>query len=272
MTYINTSVFAISMVPILLRASGQESIWEIYAGVLDFWRGHGHGYKKIQRKTTGDDLEDPASSPERRLLDDGLESDAFSTLVDDPEAVLNMRETAKLSLQFSLIWFGANYLMAACLEYTSVASSTILTSTSSIWTLILGSIMHVEGFSLKKLFGVLASLTGIILISSVDLAGKDNDENRGTFPHKSQGQIAVGDTMALASALMYGAYAVLIKKRIGNEDRVNMPLFFGLVGVFNVVFLWPGFFILHFSGLETFELPPAGRVWTIIIVRSPIPS
>lgn len=72
--------------------------------------------------------------------------------------------------------------------------------------------------------------------------------------------------MAFGSAVMYGLYTVVMKKRIGNEDRVNMPLFFSLVGFFNVVFLWPGFLILHFSGVEKFELPPTSKVWTIVLV------
>lgn len=93
-----------------------------------------------------------------------------------------MRETAKLSLEFSILWFTANYLVAACLEYTSVASSTILTSMSSIFTLLFGAMLHVEQFSFKKLVGVLVCLAGIILISTVDLSGKDNDKNRGSFP------------------------------------------------------------------------------------------
>jgi len=116
---------------------------------------------------------------------------------------------------------------------------------------------------------VLASLAGIILISTVDLSGKDNDKNRGNFPHKSQGEIAVGDAMAFGSAIMYGLYTVVMKKRIGNEDRVNMPLFFGLVGLFNVVFLWPGFLILHFTGVEKFGFPPTGKIWTIVLVCIP---
>lgn len=114
------------------------------------------------------------------------------TMVEEPrdvEEILSVPETAKLSLEFCLLWFSANYLVAACLEYTSVASSTILTSTSSIWTLILGALFKVEHFSWKKLIGVLASLAGIALISSVDLSRKDNDENRGNFPHKTQAQI-----------------------------------------------------------------------------------
>lgn len=227
-------------------------------------------YQAVRGKSPdGDeDAEDPMTASQTRLLVDGQAGLALSMSGEPqpPEGVLSVPETAKLSLEFCMLWFVANYLVAACLEYTSVASSTILTSTSSIWTLIFGALVRVEGFTYKKLAGVLASLAGIILISSVDLSGKDNDENRGNFPHKSQGDIAIGDAMAFGSAIMYGIYAIVMKKRIGNEDRVNMPLFFGLVGFFNVVFLWPGFLVLHFTGVETFELPPTGKIWTIVLV------
>jgi solute carrier family 35 protein F5 len=109
--------------------------------------------------------------------------------------------------------------------------------------------MGVEGFSVRKLIGVLASLVGIVLISTVDLSGA-SDANRGTFPHKTPAQIAIGDLMAFVSAIVYGMYVTVMKRRVGNEDRVNMPLFFGLVGLFNLAFLWPGFFILHLTGVE----------------------
>ncbi|KAK3066319.1 hypothetical protein LTS18_001820 [Coniosporium uncinatum] len=166
-----------------------------------------------------------------------------------------------------MIWFWANYFTATCLSYTTVASGTILTSTSSIWTLIFGSLAHVERFTMRKLLGVVASLAGIVVISSVDVSG-DNDRNRGTFPHKEGWEIAVGDGLAFASAVLYGVYAVLMKKRIGDEGRINMPLLFGLVGLFNTLLLWPGFFLFQWVGLETFALPPTRRVWTIILVNS----
>ena len=114
--------------------------------------------------------------------------------------VLTISETAVLSLEFCFLWFLANYFVAACLEYTSVASSTILTSTSSIWTLVFGALLKVEKFTIKKLVGVLACLTGIIMISMVDLSG-DNDDNRGTFPHKSQRQIAIGKIISICPYL-----------------------------------------------------------------------
>lgn len=124
-----------------------------------------------------------------------------------------------------------------------------------------------ERFTFKKLIGVLASLTGIILISGVDLSG-DNDKNRGSFPHKSQGQIAMGDALAFASAILYGIYTILMKKRMGDETRVDMLLFFGLVGLLNVITLLPGFFVLHYARVERFEIPPTTRVVTIILVNS----
>ena len=130
-----------------------------------------------------------------------------------------------------------------------------------------GALLSVERFTLKKLIGVLASLAGIVLISSVDLSG-DNDKNRGSFPHKSHGQIAIGDALAFASAILYGVYTTLMKKRIGNEARVDMLLFFGLVGLFNVITLSPGFLLLHYTGAERFQLPPTRRVLTIVLVNS----
>ncbi|KAL8987677.1 MAG: hypothetical protein Q9177_003138 [Variospora cf. flavescens] len=178
---------------------------------------------------------------------------------------MDLRETTWLSLEFSILWFVANYFTAACLEYTSVSSSTILTSTSSIWTLFIGACLGVENFTLKKLIGVFACFAGVVLTSGADISG-DNDKNRGSFPHKSGQQISIGDALALLSAVLYGIYTTLMKKRIGDEARVDMALFFGLVGLFNIVTLLPGFLVFHYTGVEPFELPPTKRIWAIILV------
>lgn len=182
---------------------------------------------------------------------------------------LTLKETGKLALKFSILWFLANYFASACLSYTTVASATILGSTISIWTLTCGAIFCVEKFTPRKLLAVLASLAGAALISSIDVSGSPSDEsNRGSFPFKSARELAVGDAMAFVSAIMYGIYAVLLKKCIGNESRVNMPLFFGMVGLSNVLFLWPGFLILHLTNIESFQLPPTRRIATIVLLNS----
>lgn len=272
-TYLNTAMFAFSLIPIFFRLAHQHGLKNIRTSAMEYWQGRMDGYSWIGKTADGEEeAEDPMSASQARLLIDEDGNHALSMIGDPqgPEEMLGVRETAWLSFEFCLLWFAANYLVAACLEYTSVASSTILTSTSSVWTLIFGAVMRVEVFSYRKLIGVLASLAGIILISSVDLGQPDNDENRGDFPHKTQAEIAIGDLMAFGSAIMYGLYAVVMKKRCGNEDRVNMPLFFGLVGFFNVIFLWPGFVILHFTGIEEFQLPPTGHIWTIVLVSEQV--
>ena len=111
-------------------------------------------------------------------------------------------------------------------------------------------------------------------LSSGDNSGKNNDEtnngdgnnNTPSFPVKSTLEIALGDAMAGFSAMMYGIYTVVMKRQVGDESRVYMPLFFGLVGLFNVVLLWPGFIIMHFTGLETFSFPTSGEIWVIVLV------
>ena len=138
--------------------------------------------------------------------------------------------------------------------------------TLGVWTLGFGTLLKVEKFTIRKFIGVLASLAGIMLISSIDVSG-DQDKNRGSFPHKSHKQIAIGDILALTSAVMYGIYTTVMKKRIGDESRADMFLFFGFVGLFNIVTLLPGFFVVHFTGIETFELPPTRRILIIVMVR-----
>lgn len=299
--YINTSVFAISLIPIFVRYYMRHGMQGVRAELVELWVNEkGREYKQgggNKRARGGSLLGHPtvlktSDDEEHGLLsgrtdedddddDDDRGAEARSSTGDSatsamhiqdtpgldkpPADKLSLRETGLLSLEFCMLWFCANYFASACLEYTSVGSVTILTSTSSVWTLIFCAAMRVESFSARKLAGVLASLAGVVLISSVDLSGK-SDEDRGSFPHKSQASIAVGDGMAFFSAIVYGLYVTVMKRRVGDEDRVNMPLFFGLVGLLNLVFLWPGFFILHWTGIEPFGWPPTGKVWAIIIV------
>ncbi|TDZ74207.1 putative vacuolar membrane protein [Colletotrichum trifolii] len=259
--YMNTSVFAVSLIPMLVKFLLAHGVAGLKHEAMVVWNEQRFG--KAGLKTEGD--EEDSVAGERLLVDDEpmMEMEGFEPSVER----LTFRETAIISLEFCMLWFFANYFASACLEYTSVGSVTILNSTSSVWTLVFCALMKVEGFTVRKFIGVLASLTGIVLISTVDLSGS-SDENRGSFPHKTTGQIAIGDLMAFVSAIIYGLYVTVMKRRVGNEDRVNMPLFFGLVGLFNVLFLWPVFFILHYTGLEPFQLPPTGKIWAIVIGNS----
>ncbi|KAL9599751.1 MAG: hypothetical protein Q9219_003634 [cf. Caloplaca sp. 3 TL-2023] len=248
-TYVNSTFFAPLLIPSLVRyLIKSQNIWP------NVFR---QGRQSIRYAILA---ESEPNHPGRRIDGDRSslenshvevsESDRLAEHTGSAENVgneksgdmLDLRETAWLSLQFSFLWFVANYFTAACLEYTTVSSSTILTSTSSIWTLLIGASFGVERFTFKKLIGVIASFAGVVLTSTVDISG-ENDKNRGI-------------------------YTTSMKKRVGDEARIRMMLFFGFVGLFNVVTLLPGFLIVHYTGIEPFELPPTKRIWTIILVNS----
>lgn len=75
----------------------------------------------------------------------------------------------------------------------------------------------------------------------------------------------VGDVLTLFSAFAYGCYMILLKVKIGDEKRVHMAMFFGFLGVFNVLCMWPFFFVLHYSGLEPFVWPDGSVLWRLAI-------
>ena len=278
-TYINTAFFLIPLLPMFIHhlwADRQNSTVHrqpLAAQLRNFLN------RRAGKWTLLRDHESPSSSrspSKSRSESEGAElllGDSTHGSVQDAQELrpgdegLTLQETAKLALEFCVLWFLANYFAAACLSYTTVASSTILASTSSIWTLLCGSLLRVERFTVRKLIGVGASLAGVALISTIDVSG-ETDENRGSFPHKTPHELALGDVMAFVSAVLYGFYAVFMKKRIGDESRVNMPLFFGLVGLSNVLLLWPGLVILHVTGVEPFQMPPSRKILTIVLVNS----
>ncbi|UPX14941.1 uncharacterized protein EKO05_0005411 [Ascochyta rabiei] len=276
-TYINTAFFLIPLLPMLLHhlwadrqnavqrqplAAQLRNLLNRRAGKWTLLRDHESRSSSRSPSKSGD-----AEGAELLLGDSAHGSSADVGELRAEDEGLTLQETAKLALEFCILWFLANYFAAACLSYTTVASSTILASTSSIWTLLCGSLLRVERFTLRKLMGVGASLAGVALISTIDVSG-ETDENRGSFPHKTPRELALGDVMAFVSAVLYGFYAVLMKARIGDESRVNMPLFFGLVGLSNVVLLWPGLVVLHLTGIEPFALPPTRKILTIVLVNS----
>src|SRR4051812_28526666 len=129
-------MFAISLIPMAIRYVARTGIASLRARTVELWQEARHGMVvvKSQDDETLDEEETGAL-----LVDDEGSLEALDLVVvggSKKDEKLSFRETAWLSLEFCMLWFLANYFASACLEYTSVGSATILTSTSSIWTLI----------------------------------------------------------------------------------------------------------------------------------------
>uniref|UniRef100_A0A8C2WVN1 Solute carrier family 35 member F5 n=1 Tax=Cyclopterus lumpus TaxID=8103 RepID=A0A8C2WVN1_CYCLU len=140
---------------------------------------------------------------------------------------LTITDVAKISFFFCFVWFLANLSYQEALSNTQVAIVNILSSTSGLFTLILAAIFP------------------------------SNRLEKGT---------SVGSLWSLAGAVLYAVYIVMIKRRVDREDKLDIPMFFGFVGLFNLLLLWPGFLLLHYTGFEAFELP-SQLVWTYILIN-----
>uniref|UniRef100_A0A1L8DF42 Solute carrier family 35 member F5 n=1 Tax=Nyssomyia neivai TaxID=330878 RepID=A0A1L8DF42_9DIPT len=152
-------------------------------------------------------------------------------------------KTARTALMFSILWFVANYLFQLALEPSETAMVTLLSSTSSLFTLILAAIFPSasgDRFTLSKVTAVAISIAGVTMV---------------TLSQLSEPKMSKGVILALASAFFYASYLVLVKRKSDTEEKIDIPLFFGFVGLWNLLLLWPIFFVLNFSHVESFEFP-----------------
>ena len=77
----------------------------------------------------------------------------------------------------------------------------------------------------------------------------------------------LGDFLALLSALFYALYVILLKVRIKEESRIDMQLFFGFVGLFNILACWPIGLFLHIIGIERLELPYTNKAIVALLIN-----
>lgn len=128
-------------------------------------------------------------------------------------------------------------------------------------------------FATDVYLSVMASFSGVTLVSLADSSKQTlpkppkvpspNPPNSVLPPPSNP---LLGDFLALLSALFYALYLILLKLRIRTESRIDMQLFFGFVGLFNILFLWPVGVVLHLTGLEKWGMPK-GIEWVGIAVN-----
>lgn len=157
---------------------------------------------------------------------------------------LTVRQVAKLAFIFCIIFFFGNLAYQEALKESQPGIVNVLSSTSGLFTLILSAMFpsgSADRFTLSKLVAVIVSISGVVLVS---LADRD-----------LEAEIPLGALWALLGALLYAMYLVLLRRRVDNEEKLNVPMFFGFVGFFTLLLMWPGFFVVHYSKAETFVWP-----------------
>lgn len=149
-----------------------------------------------------------------------------------------LKQTAVAGAIVAPLWFAANFTYNESLSLTSVTSSTILSATSTVFTLIFGVWVLKERFSWAKLLGVVFCMAG-------NISTLANDSSSG------QSDYLWGDLVALISAVLYGVYTTAIRKLIPDHSGISVSLFFGFLGLFSFCGLSLFVVVFDATGIES---------------------
>ncbi|CAI0438573.1 unnamed protein product [Linum tenue] len=178
---------------------------------------------------------------------------------------LGSREIAKSSLYLAPIWFLSEYLSNSALAYTSVASTTVISSTSGLFTLAFGALLGQDSINAAKVVAVLISMAGVAMTT----VGKTWARDEGLTPHETRKHSIEGDILGLFSAISYALFTVLLKRSAGSQDeKVDMQKFLGFIGIFTLVGLWWLLWPLSALGIEPgFSFPDSVSIDEIVVLN-----
>lgn len=65
----------------------------------------------------------------------------------------------------------------------------------------------------------------------------------------------------------YAVYLVLLSKFLPHPESLEIPMFFGFVGLVDGIIFIPVVWVWDYFGIEKFELPPTYEAWTVLLVN-----
>ena len=212
----------------------------------------------------------PTGTARRARAADEADSDAASdaadvTLVETRGGQRGLSRTARAALFVCPLWFGANFTYNVSMSMTSITASTVISSSSAAFTLLLSVLLLSEPLNLLKIAGVLLCWLGnaLTLVSDGGSGGAPSNASAPSPPvappvelpldaYDGPGHMLVGDGMCLLSAALYAAYTVAI--RLAEPEMEDLALFFAYLGGFTFLLFGPLVLLLHLSAVEPLDI------------------
>lgn len=166
----------------------------------------------------------------------------------------------KLSATIGLLWLCAQWIFNLSLLYTSVATNTVLSSTSSVFTFIFSLIICRDPFRWCSFSAALFSFVGCMVVSF---------QSPKTTANNAVTNSVFGDWLTLMSAALFSLQSVMLRKLAPRE--FDLSFFMGMNGLL-AIGLSPGvLYAAHYWGLEHFS-PPSWNTLLALTVNAVLGS
>ncbi|XP_023007431.1 uncharacterized vacuolar membrane protein YML018C-like [Cucurbita maxima] len=176
------------------------------------------------------------------------------------------KEVAAFGFCIAPIWFLTEYLTNAALARTSVASTTLLSSTSGLFTLLIGALLGEDTINIVKVVSVVVSMAGVAMTTFGKTSAADELQKNG---NGIENNALLGNVFSVLSSMTYGLFTVLLKKFAGGGQNLDMQKLFGCIGLFTFVALWWLVWPLTAMGVEPrFLFPHSANVEKVILVNA----
>ena len=149
------------------------------------------------------------------------------------------------------------------LEYTTVASSVVLVSTTPLWVALLSPLVLKEPITRPIVWGMLLALLGGLVIGFSDACRWENGLICPATEEFFQGQAFWGNFLALIGAWMAAGY-LLIGRRLRSKMSL-IPYIFVVYGMAAIILLA----IMFASGESALHLPPQAYYWILLLAIFP---
>ncbi|MCJ1367465.1 hypothetical protein MMC16_006598 [Acarospora aff. strigata] len=160
---------------------------------------------------------------------------------------------------------------------TSASDLTAIYNCSAFFAYAFSIPLLKEKLRFDKIFSVAVAIIGVLVVAYGDSAptkhgGHSGGAVGGGPPGEETRNRTLGNIIIGIGSVLYGLYEVLYKKLAcppegtsPGRGMVFAMTFGSLIGCFTLFVLWIPIPILHFTGLELFELPRGEAAWMLLI-------
>ncbi|KAF4555729.1 EamA-like transporter-like protein 2 [Elsinoe fawcettii] len=164
-------------------------------------------------------------------------------------------------------------------DWTTASDLTAIYNCSAFFAYAFAIPLLHEKLKWSKVFAVGVAIAGVLVVAYGDTAPSKHGSKSGggaggpSAPQKDEApNRALGNIVIGIGSVLYGFYEVLYKKVACPPDgcspgrgMIFANTFGSMIGCFTLTVLWFPIPLLHYTGLETFELPRGEAAWMLLI-------